>query len=76
MGIFHQLQYRYTCLYPNSLQSPGTNAVGSTTDDYDYEKYIRGSKSHILKAVYDYKVSDETYDKMNDNMKREVYGTS
>ena len=60
--------------YYDVEQSPGTNAVGSTTDDYDYEKYIRGSKSHILKAVYDYKVSDETYDKMNDNMKREVYG--
>jgi hypothetical protein len=54
--------------------SPGTNAVGATTDAYGYDKYIRGSKSHILKAVHDYKVSDESYEKMNDNMKREVYG--
>lgn len=54
--------------------SPGTNAVGDPAEDYDYDDYIRGSKSHILKAVNNYEVSKETYAKLNDDMKLEVYG--
>ena len=54
--------------------SPSTNAIGAIADNYKYDQYIRGSKSHILKAVHNYLVSEEDYAKLNENMKKEVYG--
>lgn len=55
--------------------SPGTNAVGTIADAYDYDKYIRGSKSHILKAKNDYMIGDNVdMKKLNENMKKEMYG--
>ena len=55
--------------------SPGTNAVGTTADVYDYDRYIRGSKSHILKAKNDYMIGDDVdMKKLSENMKKEMYG--
>lgn len=55
--------------------SPGTYAVGTTKDAYDYDSYIRGSKSHILKAVNDYMIGDDVdISKLTDNLKAEMYG--
>ena len=65
----------FMCNYYDIEKSPKTNAVGSTTDAYLPQQYIRGSKSHILKAKNDYLLgSSEEYSKLNDNMKREIYG--
>ena len=71
-GSVKEVGFMYN--YYDTELSPGTNAIGSTADDYEYNKYIRGSKSHILKAVYNYQMSDEEYAKLNDYMKLEVYG--
>lgn len=55
--------------------SPDTYAVGTVQDAYDYDKYIRGSKSHILKAVHDYMIGDDVdISKLTDNLKAEMYG--
>ncbi len=55
--------------------SPGTNAVGTTTDNYDYDDYIRGAKSHILKAKNDYMIgANVDIKKLSANMKKEMYG--
>lgn len=68
---FGQFLYNY---YDVEL-SPGTNAVGTTTDKYDYDDYIRGAKSHILKAKNDYMIgADVDISKLSDNMKKEMYG--
>ena len=68
---FGKFMYNY---YDVEL-SPGTNAVGTTTDKYDYDDYIRGAKSHILKAKNDYMIgADVDISKLNANMKKEMYG--
>ena len=54
--------------------SPGTTAIGGVKDKYEYNQYIRGSKSHILKAVKDYTMSDADIAKLKDNLKAEIYG--
>ena len=55
--------------------SPDTYAVGTVQDAYDYDKYIRGSKSHILKAVHDYMIGDDVdMSLLSENMKKEMYG--
>ena len=65
----------FMCNYYDIEKSPNTHAVGSITDSYPYQQYIRGSKSHILKAKNDYLIGDNTdYYKLNDNMKAEMYG--
>lgn len=65
----------FMCNYYDIEKSPNTHAVGSITDNYPYQQYIRGSKSHILKAKNDYLIGDNTdYYKLNDNMKAEMYG--
>ncbi len=65
----------FMCNYYDIEKSPNTHAVGSITDSYPYQQYIRGSKSHILKAKNDYLIGDNTdYYRLNDNMKAEMYG--
>ena len=61
--------------YYDTEKSSGTNAVGTKTDDYDYDDYIRGSKSHVLKAKNDYLIGDDVdKTKLSANMKNEMYG--
>ncbi|WP_027455584.1 fimbrillin family protein [Xylanibacter brevis] len=67
----------FMCNYYDAEKSPKTNAVGSTTDAYLPQQYIRGRKSHILKAKNDYLLgSSEDYNKLNANMKQEIYGVA
>ena len=67
----------FMCNYYDTEKSPKTNAVGSTTDAYLPQQYIRGRKSHILKAKNDYLLgSSEDYNKLNANMKQEIYGVA
>lgn len=65
----------FMCNYYDVEKSPETNAVGNITDDYLPQQYIRGSKSHILKAKNDYLIgANADYDKLSTNMKKEMYG--
>ncbi|SHK69203.1 hypothetical protein [Xylanibacter ruminicola] len=65
----------FMCNYYDVEKSEGTNAVGSITDAYQPQQYIRGSKSHILKAKNDYLIgSSDDYAKLSANMKKEMYG--
>jgi hypothetical protein len=61
--------------YYDVEKSPGTNAVGTLTDAYGYDQYIRGSMSHILKAKNDYMIGDDVdMSLLSENMKKEMYG--
>ena len=65
----------FMCNYYDTEKSPLTHAVGSFTDAYPPQQYIRGGKSHILKARNDYLIGlDADYDKLQENMKKEIYG--
>ena len=65
----------FMCNYYDVEKSPQTNAVGDIADAYQPQQYIRGSKSHILKAKNDYLLnSAEEYEKLKDYMKKEIYG--
>ena len=65
----------FMCNYYDTEKSPGTNAVGSTSDAYAPQQYIRGSKSHILKAKNDYLIGADTdYSQLTAGMKQEMYG--
>ena len=65
----------FMCNYYDVEKSPSTNAVGSTADAYLPQQYIRGRKSHILKAKNDYLLgAKDDYDKLTANMKLEIYG--
>ncbi len=65
----------FMCNYYDVEKSPETNAVGNITDDYLPQQYIRGSKSHILKAKNDYLIgANADYDQLSANMKKEMYG--
>ena len=65
----------FMCNYYDTEKSPGTHAVSTYTDSYEPQQYIRGSKSHILKAKNDYLIgADADYSKLNKDMKQELYG--
>ena len=65
----------FMCNYYDVEQSPSTNAVGSIADNYLPQQYIRGSKSHILKAKNDYMIgSGVKYSDLKEGMKQELYG--
>ena len=65
----------FMCNYYDVEKSPNTNAVSNITDAYQPQQYIRGSKSHILKAKNDYLIdSSVDYSKLSANMKKEMYG--
>ena len=65
----------FMCNYYDIEKSPKTNAVGSIADSYPYQQYIRGRKSHILKAKNDYLIGDNVdYYTLPENMKPEMYG--
>ena len=65
----------FMCNYYDTEKSPGTNAVGTVKDDYGPQQYIRGGKSHILKAKNNYLLgSDTDYNSLSANMKKEIYG--
>lgn len=65
----------FMCNYYDAEKSPATNAVGSTADSYAPQQYIRGGKSHILKAKNDYLLGpDADYNALSANMKKEIYG--
>ena len=65
----------FMCNYYDVEKSPGTNAVGSIADAYAPQQYIRGGKSHILKAKNDYLLgAGVDYNKLSSNMKKEIYG--
>lgn len=61
--------------YYDTELSPGTNAIGTTATTYDYDQYIRGAKSHVLKAKNDYLIGDEVdKTKLTANQLSEMYG--
>lgn len=49
----------FMCNYYDTELSPGTTAVGGVADDYSLWEYIRGRKSHILKAKNDNFIGEE-----------------
>lgn len=67
LGIF---KYNYY----DVQNSPGTHAIASNDDKFDYEDYVRGSATHILKAVENNEVAKDVYNKMSDKFKVEAYG--
>lgn len=65
---------RFMCNYYNTETSPGTSAT-AVAGVYKPQEYIRGAKTHVLKAVKDYLLPDETpYNKLSDLQKSEIYG--
>ena len=72
-GSVNRKMFKYN--YYDIQASPKTNAVGSTADAYEYEDYIRGVKSHVLKAVKDYKLDDDVdLTLIKPNVLMEIYG--
>lgn len=61
--------------YYDTELSPGTNAIGTTATTYDYDLYVRGAKSHVLKAKLDHLI-DPKVDKsrLSANILSEMYG--
>lgn len=61
--------------YYDTDLSPEATAIAGADDDFEYNEYIRGNKSHILKAVKDYMIgADVDMTKLTANMKKEMYG--
>ena len=72
-GSVNPKMFKYN--YYDIQASPKTNAVGATADAYDYDDYIRGAKSHVLKAVKDYKLDDDVdLTLIKSNVLMEIYG--
>lgn len=68
---------RFMCNYYNTELSPGTRATSEpeTNVKYQAQEYIRGAKSHVLKAVKDYLIPDDLpYEKLSDKQRIELYG--
>jgi hypothetical protein len=66
---------RFMCNYYDIEKSPKAHAVGTTADDYLPQQYIRGAKSHVLKAKNDNLLSDKQYySKLSALQKQEFYG--
>lgn len=65
---------RFMCNYYDIEKSPGTKAT-SVNEVYKAQEYIRGAKSHVLKATNDYILSgDLKYSQLSDVQKQEIYG--
>lgn len=72
-GSVKSTMFRYN--YYDVDLSSGICAIGTTKDNYDYDMYIRGAKSHILKAKNDYLIgSNVDKTKLDDYMLSEMYG--
>lgn len=66
---------RFMCNYYDKERSPGTSATADASDVYKPQEYIRGAKSHVLKAIYDYTIPDELpYKDLSAKQKEEMYG--
>lgn len=66
---------RFMCNYYDIEKSPSAHAVSTITDDYQPQQYIRGAKSHVLKAKTDNLLSDKLYyNKLTALQKQEFYG--
>lgn len=72
----HDIEWgSFMCNYYDTEKSPNTNAVGTVQDAYGPRQYIRGGKSHVLKAKNDYLIGpDVDYYSMTANMRKEIYG--
>ena len=65
----------FMCNYYQKSSTQATNAVGTITDAYRPQEYIRGARQHILRAKNDNLLGDDVpYDKLNDMQKSEFYG--
>lgn len=67
---------RFMVNYYDVTKSKGTNAVGSITDNYRPQEYIRGALSYVLKAKNDNLLSDDVpYSELKtDEMRQGYYG--
>lgn len=66
---------RFMCNYYQHNFNQATNAVGSTTDNYRPQEYIRGARQHILRAKNDNLLDDDMpFDKLSDMQREEFYG--
>ena len=65
---------RFMCNYYDVSESPAANAVGTVTDTYAVQEYIRGSRTYILCAVNDNKLPADAYQNLPDNRKKDIYG--
>lgn len=65
---------RFMCNYYDVTESPRANAVGSVTDTYAVQEYIRGSRTYILCAVNDNKLPADAYQNLPDDRKKDIYG--
>ena len=64
-------KYNY---YDISLSTAAV-AISNKSDAYDYDDYIRGAKSHVLKAKHDYMINaDADKTKLTAGMLSEIYG--
>ena len=48
--------------------------MGTVTDTYAVQEYIRGSRTYILCAVNDNKLPADAYQNLPDNRKKDIYG--
>ena len=61
--------------YYDTELSPGAVAVGGSAATYDYDLYVRGAKSHVLKAKNDYMINPEVdKKKLSATQLSEMYG--
>ena len=66
---------RFMCNYYQKSPTQTTNAVGTTSDNYRPQEYIRGARQGILRAKNDNKIGDDVpYDKLDSGQKEEFYG--
>lgn len=65
---------RFMCNYYDVTESPDANAVGTVTDTYAVQEYIRGSRTYILCAVNDNKLPADAYQNLPDDRKKDIYG--
>lgn len=73
-GTINITTFKYN--YYDVEKSPDIYAVTGIKDNYKYDQYIRGTKSHVLKAVNDYMFgANVNIDELkNEGMKSEIYG--
>lgn len=66
---------RFMCNFYQKSPEQKTTAIGTATNKYRPQEYIRGARQHILRAKHDNMIADDTpYDKLNDRQKEEFYG--
>lgn len=65
----------FMCNYYQKSPTQSTNAIGSISDNYRPQEYIRGARQHVLRAKNDNLIGDDIpYSKLSATQKEEFYG--